>query len=124
LQNKCPKDLFENLIQVNAKKVDCQKLESTIEKYSRKPWFVWSKVIFLHRIKPEYTGVAQLAEHWSPKPGVGSSSLSSRAFFIQESWPSGRRRTPGKCVNPKRVSRVRIPHSPLKTPSFTGVFFF
>ena len=25
------------------------------------------------------TGVAQLAEHWSPKPGVGSSSLSSRA---------------------------------------------
>jgi hypothetical protein len=27
------------------------------------------------------TGVAQLVEHWSPKPGVGSSSLSSRAFF-------------------------------------------
>ena len=26
-----------------------------------------------------YTGVAQLVEHWSPKPGVGSSSLSSRA---------------------------------------------
>ena len=25
------------------------------------------------------TGIAQLAEHWSPKPGVGSSSLSSRA---------------------------------------------
>ncbi len=25
------------------------------------------------------TGVAQLVEHWSPKPGVGSSSLSSRA---------------------------------------------
>ncbi len=25
------------------------------------------------------TGVAQLAEHWSPKPGVGSSSLSTRA---------------------------------------------
>ncbi len=25
------------------------------------------------------TGVAQSVEHWSPKPGVGSSSLSSRA---------------------------------------------
>ena len=25
------------------------------------------------------TGLAQLVEHWSPKPGVGSSSLSSRA---------------------------------------------
>ncbi len=28
------------------------------------------------------TGVAQLVEHRSPKPGVGSSSLSSRANFI------------------------------------------
>ncbi len=27
----------------------------------------------------KYTGIAQLVEHWSPKPGVGSSSLSSRA---------------------------------------------
>ena len=26
-----------------------------------------------------FTGVAQLVEHRSPKPGVGSSSLSSRA---------------------------------------------
>ena len=26
------------------------------------------------------TGIAQLVEHWSPKPGVGSSSLSSRAI--------------------------------------------
>ncbi len=26
-----------------------------------------------------YTGLAQLVEHWSPKPGVGSSSLSSCA---------------------------------------------
>ena len=26
-----------------------------------------------------HTGVAQLVEHRSPKPGVGSSSLSSRA---------------------------------------------
>ena len=25
------------------------------------------------------TGLAQLVEHWSPKPGVGSSSLSTRA---------------------------------------------
>ena len=28
------------------------------------------------------TGVAQLVEHWSPKPGVGSSSLSSRAIIL------------------------------------------
>ena len=26
-----------------------------------------------------FTGLAQLVEHWSPKPGVGSSSLSARA---------------------------------------------
>ena len=32
-----------------------------------------------HRDVTKYTGVAQLVEHWSPKPGVGSSSLSSRA---------------------------------------------
>ena len=31
---------------------------------------------------------------------------------FSESWPSGRRRTPGKCVYAKSVSRVRIPHSP------------
>jgi hypothetical protein len=31
---------------------------------------------------PVYTGVAQLVEHWSPKPGVGSSSLSSRANLL------------------------------------------
>ena len=30
-----------------------------------------------------HTGVAQLVEHWSPKPGVGSSSLSSRAYTIE-----------------------------------------
>ena len=29
---------------------------------------------------PIFTGIAQLVEHWSPKPGVGSSSLSSRAI--------------------------------------------
>ena len=35
---------------------------------------MWRKLILdLH------TGIAQLVEHWSPKPGVGSSSLSSRA---------------------------------------------
>ena len=28
---------------------------------------------------PIETGLAQLVEHWSPKPGVGSSSLSTRA---------------------------------------------
>jgi hypothetical protein len=28
------------------------------------------------------TGLAQLVEHWSPKPGVGSSSLSTRALII------------------------------------------
>ena|GEM_PF-15084 len=31
----------------------------------------------------QYTGVAQLVEHWSPKPGVGSSSLSTRAKKIR-----------------------------------------
>jgi hypothetical protein len=30
------------------------------------------------------TGVAQLVEHWSPKPGVGSSSLSSRATILEK----------------------------------------
>ena len=30
------------------------------------------------------TGVAQLVEHWSPKPGVGSSSLSSRAEIVEK----------------------------------------
>ncbi len=32
---------------------------------------------------PDYTGLAQLVEHRSPKPGVGSSSLSSRAKEIE-----------------------------------------
>ena len=32
-----------------------------------------------------FTGLAQLVEHWSPKPGVGSSSLSTRAKNIMES---------------------------------------
>ncbi len=30
---------------------------------------------------PQHTGLAQLVEHWSPKPGVGSSSLSTRAIL-------------------------------------------
>ena len=34
------------------------------------------------RGRPIFTGIAQLVEHWSPKPGVGSSSLSSRANSI------------------------------------------
>ena len=36
-----------------------------------------------HKVQPAqpalFTGIAQSVEHWSPKPGVGSSSLSSRA---------------------------------------------
>jgi preprotein translocase subunit SecE len=36
------------------------------------------------RVSINYTGVAQLVEHWSPKPGVGSSSLSSRAIIIND----------------------------------------
>ena len=48
--------------------------------------YTWS-VIFPRRFKTNYyichrkkdTGVAQLVEHWSPKPGVGRSSRSSRA---------------------------------------------
>ena len=35
----------------------------------------------LHVKAFKHTGVAQLVEHWSPKPGVGSSSLSTRANF-------------------------------------------
>ena len=38
----------------------------------------------------------------------GDDALSSAA----ERWPSGRRRTPGKCVGGVPVSRVRIPLSP------------
>ena len=34
-----------------------------------------------------FTGVAQLVEHRSPKPGVGSSSLSSRAKVISCEFP-------------------------------------
>jgi hypothetical protein len=36
----------------------------------------------MRRAFTQYTGVAQLVEHWSPKPGVGSSSLSSRAINL------------------------------------------
>ena len=41
-----------------------------------------------------------------------------------ESCPSGWRSTPGKCVYLKRVSRVRIPHSPPKDFNRTNVRFF
>lgn len=34
------------------------------------------------RLPCKPTEVAQLVEHWSPKPGVGSSSLSFRAKSI------------------------------------------
>ena len=37
--------------------------------------------------EPKFTGIAQLVEHWSPKPGVGSSSLSSRAITNIASEP-------------------------------------
>ena len=43
-----------------------------------------------------------------------------------ERWPSGRRRTPGKCVYAKSVSRVRIPSSLLicpESPMFSGFCF-
>ena len=33
-----------------------------------------------------FTGVAQLVEHWSPKPGVGRSSRSSRAKLCSKEW--------------------------------------
>ena len=35
--------------------------------------------LFFFKLKNIHTGVAQLVEHWSPKPGVGRSSRSSRA---------------------------------------------
>ena len=38
--------------------------------------------------------------------------LLSGAFQCAERWPSGRRRTPGKCVWVKSSSRVRIPPAP------------
>ena len=47
-------------------------------------------------LQSEHTGIAQLVEHWSPKPGVGSSSLSSRA-----------RRYGFKIVQPMRTATVR-----------------
>ena len=43
----------------------------------------------------QHTGVAQLVEHWSPKPRVGSSNLSTRAkiqkmkkirAYFKETW--------------------------------------
>ena len=42
-----------------------------------------------HTFAPANTGVAQLVEHRSPKPGVGSSSLSSRAKESCESMICG-----------------------------------
>ncbi len=47
---------------------------------------------------------------------------------LTERWPSGRRRTPGKCVGAESVSRVRIPLSPQKSVNqevarFTLFFF-
>lgn len=50
---------------------------------------------FWHVFTKTDTGVAQLVEHWSPKPRAGSSSLSTRARFqsmrkiriyLEETW--------------------------------------
>jgi hypothetical protein len=38
-----------------------------------------AKYLWYFLIPFRETGLAQLVEHWSPKPGVGSSSLSTRA---------------------------------------------
>ena len=40
------------------------------------------------------------------------SAAAARQKRATEQWPSGRRRTPGKCVYGKTVSRVRIPPAP------------
>jgi hypothetical protein len=37
------------------------------------------RILLLYENDGSNTGVAQLVEHWSPKPGVGRSSRSSRA---------------------------------------------
>ncbi len=43
-----------------------------------RPCLSWRDVVlFLH------TGIAQLVEHRSPKPGVGGSNPSARATFIE-----------------------------------------
>ena len=41
-------------------------------------YYSWRFKLF-HYFCTRITEVAQLVEHWSPKPGVGSSSLSFRA---------------------------------------------
>ena len=48
-----------------------------------------------------------------------------QTLLLQERWPSGRRRTPGKCVNVTSVSWVRIPFSPLTQikPAKVGFLF-
>ena len=44
----------------------------------------FSLLIHIRFIEKNYnTGLAQLVEHWSPKPGVVSSSLSTRAKIIE-----------------------------------------
>ncbi len=42
-------------------------------------------IFFALTLRSVFTGIAQLAEQRSPKPQVGSSSLSSRAYFGIES---------------------------------------
>ena len=60
----------------------------------------------------------ELAAFNDPKMGTMQWRESRRFGIIRrltERWPSGRRRTPGKCVTGNR-SRVRIPPSPPITP--------
>ncbi len=55
------------------------------------------------------TGLAQLVEHWSPKPGVGSSSLSTRAILKR-----GEKPVPsiveGSLSTCEKVNEVEKPH--------------
>ncbi len=75
---------------------------------------VWSAflVIFI----AEWGDLTQLATATrvaaSGHPATVFLASTSAPFLFTERWPSGRRRTPGKRVGSKRVSRVRIPFSP------------
>ena len=58
--------------------------------FLKEPCFVvkkWSEFLVVLKVcitfAPANTGIAQLVEHRSPKPSVGSSSLSSRAGIIR-----------------------------------------
>ena len=53
-------------------------LDKELDK-EKNPLRIWKSQKDALPLHPQNTGVAQLVEHRSPKPGVGSSSLSSRA---------------------------------------------